>query len=1093
MLTIHDNGLKIDNGKFRYAWYKVSESTPQGQSTPKGHDGGMPYYRCVALKQMDIIPVTEREDYDLLGKMWRAMRGIYNADVNFVAANAGIFSPEHIGLVQYFGAAGEGPDESTAAENALRGMATVEGVMANFHQSQLVPPNEDWLRWYLDFITSRGRFIAAILGHPDPRQGRGAGTKDGAIGDSSKDDLALEQNEILFRGLAKLQQNFVFQVLAEHVSRPRLTQTLMRVAEMTSSVASRRKGAINIGFSLGIPLMAAIGQSMAGSQGASLGTSQGQTQSAQHTWGSSHTIGQAHTESQSESHTVGSSWGSSTGKSVTDTTGKSVTDTSSKSVTDSKSVSASQGTSEGVSAGVNAGGNLGGNIDLAPAGLGGDLGAGLNAGASLGASLGWSQSQSVSQGVANTVGQAHSVGSMQSNSVGNSQSQSQGGMVADSVSHGTADTSSEAWGTSEGYGQGVAQSVARSQALSDALMHGVTSGLSTGLMPGINIGRSWQTEDHVAETLTEVLLKLKGLVNEASTEGGFMANALIFTESMDGASAADALAPQAFHGPDVATPILTIAPLEGDELELRTHALAFVPWRSGEDNDPLNGALWTRYATLLTAPQLAALTAPALFEEGVASTVMAPIPQGMGFIPNMPGRVIIGHQYSPETADLTTAQVRLSPEMFMHTLYAGDTGFGKSVAAIRTVYETTREWDWRTIVLDFGQGWRQLLNAPGLEGRVNILQLWPGAVRPMRWNPLQIGRNIAPEIQWRAFADVFGGITQLGVKRQKQELLEALRHCYLRAGVLIDDPEVRSDPQWGKVQPEEAALISTAAGLPLSALTPQQRQALAVGRSSVVGLADLYQEITTRRAAVPPRDTMLTGVLDGILFRMNPLVQGSAAVQFAPGKDCVPVEDLGKPSGITIIEGGQFLDEFGKAFLLGWVGWHTYMDRVATRVQNVHLTEPMLHIVYEEANKIFGQPQKGGGEDGGGGTDISEQYGAQFRDARKYGIRFSVIAQAPALIAPDIISSCSNLVVNYLKNPKDKDLILSALARSEKGFRDEEWRRFVDDMSVGMAIGRFPYTATRKFQRPVLFRPLMLEVPEPTNTEIADRLGRIAL
>ena len=188
----------------------------------------------------------------------------------------------------------------------------------------------------------------------------------------------------------------------------------------------------------------------------------------------------------------------------------------------------------------------------------------------------------------------------------------------------------------------------------------------------------------------------------------------------------------------------------------------------------------------------------------------------------------------------------------------------------------------------------------------------------------------------------------------------------------------------------------------------------------------------------------------------------------------------------------MFLDEFGKAFLLGWVGWHTYMDRVATRVHDVHMTDPMLHIVYEEANKIFGQQQKGG-RGRGRRPDISDQYGAQFRDARKYGVRFSVIAQAPALIAPDIISSCSNLVINYLKNPKDKDLVLSALARSEKGFRDEEWRRFVDDMSVGMAIGRFPYTATRKFQRPVLFRPLMLEVQEPTNEEIADRLGRIAL
>ena len=100
---------------------------------------------------------------------------------------------------------------------------------------------------------------------------------------------------------------------------------------------------------------------------------------------------------------------------------------------------------------------------------------------------------------------------------------------------------------------------------------------------------------------------------------------------------------------------------------------------------------------------------------------------------------------------------------------------------------------------------------------------------------------------------------------------------------------------------------------------------------------------------------------------------------------------------------------------------------------------------------------------------------------------------APSLIAPDNISSCSNLVINYLKNPKDKDLVLSALARSEKGFRDEEWRRFVDDMSIGMAIGRFPYTTSRKLQRPILFRPLMLEVPEPTDDEIAARLGRIAL
>ncbi len=46
---------------------------------------------------------------------------------------------------------------------------------------------------------------------------------------------------------------------------------------------------------------------------------------------------------------------------------------------------------------------------------------------------------------------------------------------------------------------------------------------------------------------------------------------------------------------------------------------------------------------------------------------------------------------------------------------------------------------------------------------------------------------------------------------------------------------------------------------------------------------------------------------------------------------------------------------------------------------------------------------------------------------------------------------------------------------------------------MGMSIGRFPYTTERKLQRPILFRPLMLEAPEPTDAEIALRLGRIAL
>ncbi len=711
---------------------------------------------------------------------------------------------------------------------------------------------------------------------------------------------------------------------------------------------------------------------------------------------------------------------------------------------------------------------------------------------------GYNQSEGVSgfssESFMNSNTSGHSSGVSDGVSDGVTQGQATGKMHSVSESHAVTNSvmnsQGESWGESQNYGKSHAEGQAKSETQGQTFGQGVTGGFSTGLLPGISLNRTWQTEDDVAERLTDVLRRLESLANQASLEGGFMTNAFLFTDTEEGATAADALVLQAFHGPGVPTPVMTLRPDRFDEEDLRSHAFSFTPWSEIEDGDPFSGELWTKYATLLTVGQLAAFTAPGLFEEGSAATTMAEIPEGMGFYPDMAGDVGLGHQYSPETADITSAQVRLHPDKLMHTLAVGDTGFGKSVAMIRLAYETTLRWKLRTVVLDFGAGWRSLLNAPGLEGRVNIMQLWPDAVRPMRWNPLQVGRNISPETQWRAFADVFGGIAQLGVKRQKQELLEALRTIYNEKGVLVDDPEVRNGAL-GVVQKDEATLISVRAGRKISDLSISDRQVLAVFRSATIGLNDLYKQIHEKLKSVPPRDTTLTGVLEGILFRLNPLVQGSAALQFAPGPDTLPVEDLSKPWGITVIEGGMFLDDFGKAFLLGWTGWHLYMDMVARRVHEVNRDEPILQIFYEEANKIFVKEQ--GGSDETGGISATQRFADMFRDGRKYKSRFHVISQSPHLIADDIISSCSNIVTGFIKNSKDKDIVLSALARSEKGFRDEEWRRFVDDMPIGMAIGRFPYTTRREDQRPMLFRPLMLEVPEPNDAEIAQKLGRITL
>ena len=1089
MLTILNNGLTIDNGNLRYAWFELQKDARH-------------FFRCVALRELKVIPVSVREDYDLLGKQWAAVRGLHNAGVNFVYTAMGIYAPEHIGIVQLFGAAGEADTLEKAAQQALIGASTVEAVLANFPQSQLGYPNPDWMQWYLDFITSRGCNIAAVLGHPDPRQGKRGTDSEGTIGDDSDEDLAEEQNEILFRGLSKLRENFVFQVLAEHIARSRMTQTLMRISEAASNVGSRRKGAIGIGFNLGIPIMAALSQSHASGVGVGQAAAQSTQDGVSQGWGNSHTVGQSHSQgttvSDGYSDSVGTSHGVSSGSSqgVSDGTSHGTTSSETSGTMSSHGSSSGGGWSESSGMGVNA--------DLGKSVLGGIP---LVGGLLKGVSVGYNESSGVSGfgSTSSMTGSSHSSSegvsdsTMHSTSDGTSQGTndgtSSGHSTMHSVSSSTMDTQSESFGDSRNWGQSHAQGVTASQQQSRNFMQGISGGMSTGLLPGISINRSWQTEDDVAERLADVLRRLESLANQASMEGGFMTNAFLFTDTQKGSAAAAALVPQAFHGSSVPTPVLTIQPLEADEVELRAHAFTFTPWTELEDGDPFSGELWTRYATLLTAGQLAAYTAPGLFEEGSAATTMAAIPVGMGFYPNMPGDVVLGHQYSPETGDLTPAQVRIGLDTIMHTMAAGDTGFGKSVAMIRMAYETTLRWKTRTVVLDFGAGWRSLLNAPGLEGHVEILQLWPDAVRPLRWNPMQIGRNIAPETQWRAFADVFGGIAQLGVKRQKQELLEAIRTLYLDAGVLVDDPKVRGHDQWGQVQAgEESALVGASAGTFLGDLDNKQRQALAVHRSVMISLTNVHETVAKKLKNVPSRDVMLTGVLEGILFRLNPLTQGSAARQFAPGPGTVPVEDLSKKGGwgITIIEGGMFLDDFGKAFLLGWTGWHLYMDMVARRVHEVNTNEPLLQIFYEEANKIFVK-ETGGSGDETGGVSATQRFADMFRDARKYKSRLHVITQAPHLIADDIISSCNNVIVGYLKNPKDKDLILSALARSEKGFRDEEWRRFVDDMPIGMTIGRFPYTMRREMQRPILFMPLLLDVPEPTDAEIANKLGRITL
>ena len=696
-----------------------------------------------------------------------------------------------------------------------------------------------------------------------------------------------------------------------------------------------------------------------------------------------------------------------------------------------------------------------------------------------------------SWGTAETQGGAHSTGVARSSTWGVARSHSVTTSQAHTVSR--SESIGESWsegktvGRSNSWGRSHTDGTSRAMSVAHAGTRSYLGGLGAGIVPGIAITRSWQSEDDVAIRLTEISRQLESLLNAASLEGGFYTTATLAVDE-EGLKPAMATVTQSFHGSNVPTPV---QPVVGDDV-LRPYMLAFRPSLQ-PDGDPFGIGLWTKWGTLHTVQMLAALTAPNLFEEGVAMTVQEKIPSGIAFYPLMEGDVIMGHQVSPETYDLTTAPLKLSRRRHFHTAFMGDTGFGKTVAAERMAYETTLKWQMKTIVLDFGAGWRKMLNAPGLDGHVEIRQLSPGGVRPLRWNPLQIGRNILPEVQWRAFCDIFGNIAQLGGKRQIHELRAMLHKVYVNAGVLTDDPEVRQHPTWGRVAtPEEAALAGQPVGTPLDALDRAQRQKLAVHRSRTVGLKDLYDALEKEIEIIPARD-IRRSILEGISFRLDPLVHGEAALQYAAGDNAIDINEIVPGDwGIAILEGGAFLDDFSKAFLLGWVAWHIYTDAVIQRIQRSRSEPAHIQIIFEEANKILsGVGDRGRGEEGG--MSLAEQFASMWRDSRKYGIFLHVITQTPSEIPPGIMSSCNNLFVAQLKNQKDLDIAIQAIHRSPKGFTDEGWRRFLASLPVARAVAKLGYSFDRGEMEPVYIQPKLLQIDEPNDADIEARLGAITL
>ncbi len=1130
-LDVLDNGLVYENDnteRLKVMWFKVLE-----------REGGQAYlhYRVVRLMQLCLIPLDVRADPGVLARMRSVLRGLYGAQVELVYLVAGVFHPRRLGIVQLYGVVGRGSNLEEAEQHALNSAAALEASLsAAYPQIRLGDVDMEMARWLDDALKNMPHCLLAV-GHPDPRENARGGLSEItpylSSGRHGQEQYTLQQNELVMRGMSQLEEDFLLQVLLSPVSMRSASRMLAGLAEYTSTWAAWQSGHRSFNFGLSIPLLLSgslvrsIGTGYTQSQGESVSDGVSSSENVSHTEGSAqaHTEGVAHTQGSSIIHTEGisviESYETSIGKSHSVAEGISQSRAVTDGVMQSHGVSDEVNSFSSISAGIN--GSLGApGVASVGANVSGTVGGGTSHGETH--THGTSHSVTETEGVSRVETDGISSGESVGLSIARSQSKSVGSMVSDTRMSSDTETRSQADTTGSSEGKSHVDSFSKGNALARGISQGFADGITIGLAPSASLGEANQWQFDPAIMLTAILRKQQELLDVMAREGGFYTDVYALSSTERGKQALMALIPEAFHGvEDVVMGVQTRTLTDEEDRYIRKHAMAMVP-STREVRFP---EAMTAYAdsTLLTMLQASAYLSPGLFEEGTTRSVQEKIPS-FAFDPDLSEGIQIGFQYSTERGQLTDTLLRLTSKRHFHTALIGDTGSGKSVTAERLAYGSTHAWKYRTIVLDFGQGWRKAINWPEMEGRVDIRQLYPGAVRPLRWNPLQIPKRIDPVRYRTLLVELFANAGRMG-PRQLGFMREALTRVYARNGVIIPDEDsgmldetfkekrlslerkeayYRNLEEWKYVRDaQEEAVINAARqekGLPaqptlhtrLDSLAPYERQALMVHRSKS---ASLGQWVTVLRSLLRKHasDINSRSSLQGVLLRVEPLAEGEMGRMYGPGHNTVAIEDLGlvgsddDPWGVAVIEGGAEMDEFSKSALLSVIASILYLDAVVRRRESLSGERfPPLQIFFEEANKVLSGVDMGAASDRDVGTanQTAQIFLNMWRDGRKYDIFLHVLAQTVSELPQGILSSCNNGFFGQTKDDRDRAAILAYLARNTKGFVNSDYDRFIARMPMAMAIAKLGYTQEITEMEPYLIRSLMLEVAEPSDREIAD-------
>ena len=123
------------------------------------------------------------------------------------------------------------------------------------------------------------------------------------------------------------------------------------------------------------------------------------------------------------------------------------------------------------------------------------------------------------------------------------------------------------------------------------------------------------------------------------------------------------------------------------------------------------------------------------------------------------------------------------------------------------------------------------------------------------------------------------------------------------------------------------------------------------------------------------------------------------------------------------------------------------------------------------------------------GADVSEIFQSMWRDGRKYKIFLHLMAQTISGLPEGIISSCNNIFVVQTKNARDRDMVMAHIGRSEKGFVNTEYKRYLARIPIAMALVKLGYSDDVTQNEPILVHPLRVPGEEPSDQEIVKKLG----